>query len=321
MVQPNNAAIGRMIIAASVIAAVADSDPDGKVRFRTALGTPITNIVVSDLPEREQKLVERHCGPEFGLPQKTPENAGHLGPTTVIIRETYVLEHGAETRTPYWVCESITSQDLSGPDTTRLKPEPFGPEPWVDRGSRAELKDYRRSGYARGHMMPDADRTKNKLKAETYFLSNMVPQWGPFNSGTWLRLEKQVRTWAVARKRIHVITGPLWYDPTEEDPTKADGQVKFFVIGENQVAVPTHLFKIVLSGSVDEDNLEVLAFVLENKAKYPSKPPLRDYLTSVDWIEKHSGFDFFATLDDPLEDRLEAGIAQDIWPSSADDSE
>jgi len=38
-----------------------------------------------------------------------------------------------------------------------------------------------------------------------------------------------------------------------------------------------------------------------------------DYLTSVDEVERQTGLDFLATLEDNLEDKVEAETAQGIW--------
>jgi endonuclease G len=311
MAQSQNSAIGRLIVAASLISVIADQSNDGNVRFRPAINSVHT---VEDLDVKDHAFVKANC--RHGIPVKQPKAAQFLGPTSVVVRETYVLEHSADCKTPYWVSERLTAADLTGPDQGRLKPEPFRPEPWVNKGARAELKDYAGSGYARGHMMPDADRSDNRLKAETYFLSNMVPQFGPFNSGVWLKLEKHVRAWACTRDEVLIITGPVWYDPKEADPSTADGQVSYSVIGSNQVAVPTHLFKIVLSRNPDTDKLESLAFLFPNQPKFPKSPPLEDYLTTIDFIELQTGFDFFPELKKAEQDKLEAFKATALWARS-----
>lgn len=104
-----------------------------------------------------------------------------------------------------------------------------------------------------------------------------------------------------------------WCDPDEADPAKADGQIPYLVIGTNQVAVPTHLFKIVLSKNPQSGDWEALAFVLPNQKSFPSRPPLEDYLTTIDWIEQQAGYDFFSKLDDVIEKTLESQKATGLW--------
>lgn len=306
----SSSSVGKLLVAATLVSVIADSPQKGQVRVRPAMSA-VRAVADPGVPdETQEKFLKQNC--RFGKPAKQDHVTALLGPTMVIVRETYVLEHSATSKTPYWVSELLTAELLQG-DSGRLKPEPFRPEPLVPSGSRAELKDYRHSGYARGHMMPDADRASNDLKRETYVLSNMVPQFGPFNSGVWLKLEKAVRAWAVARKEIHVITGPLWFDPDEADPTKADGQIEYSVIGPNQVAVPTHLYKIVLSQNPSTKKWEALAFLFPNIPKYPSSPPLEKFLTTIDFLEEHTGYDFFPEFHEDDQKKLESTLPTVVW--------
>ena len=103
-------------------------------------------------------------------------------------------------------------------------------------GSRAELKDYKHSGYDRGHQAPSGDETKKQsLQNDTYFLSNMVPQIGQFNQHAWEGLEEMVRGWAIARGEAYVITGPMFYDPKEDDPHTATAHFTIKAIGKDHV--------------------------------------------------------------------------------------
>ena len=73
--------------------------------------------------------------------------------------------------------------------------------------------------------------------AQSFSLANMIPQNPKQNSGPWAKIEKDTRQYALrARGDVYVITGPVFAPGAE-------------AIGPGQVAVPTHLFKLVYDPS------------------------------------------------------------------------
>ena len=74
--------------------------------------------------------------------------------------------------------------------------DPFQPDPDIPAGERNELSDFSRSGYQSGHLCASADRLFSMdANGQTFYLSNMSPQMGSFNSPNWSDLETQVRNW------------------------------------------------------------------------------------------------------------------------------
>ena len=66
--------------------------------------------------------------------------------------------------------------------------------------------------------------------------------------------------------------------------------VKYQVIGRNNVAVPTHFFKVILIEN-NSGNFEILSYVLPN---LPIKDvPLKTFLVPVDSVERAAGFLLF----------------------------
>ena len=153
----------------------------------------------------------------------------------------------------------------------------------------ADWRNYKNSGYDRGHLCPAGDR-RFKLEAfnETFYTSNISPQLPEFNGRTWNYLEQQVRRWASKRDGVFVITGPVF----------GRGRT---TIGTEKVTVPTAFFKIVLDRS--NKGLEAIAFLIPHKEGLGSYKPFQ---TSIDQIERETGFDFLAFLDDSQEGTLEA---------------
>lgn len=245
----------------------------------------------------QQQFTKKNCG-EFGVPQK--DRTQNFGLTTIIYREGYVLEHSATDKIPLWVCEGFDRKqwDPSNPN----RKDVFQPDPTLAKGQRAELADYKGSKMDRGHQAPAADFRDQKLKDESFFLSNMAPQSPPLNQQFWRLLEDQVRNWATATSAIHVFTGGFFYDPKEDDPATATGQVHFRRIGANKVAVPTHFYKIVF-GKDDRNQWRAVGFVVENRA-YDKKTKFADVIQSISWIEERTGLTFMPDLDDATQNKL-----------------
>jgi endonuclease G, mitochondrial len=225
------------------------------------------------------------------------------GNCMLLIKDFYFICHDNDDRIPVWVMYHLTPEDLAG---GAERSDDFRADPALDPDDRAELADYRYSGYDRGHMAPAADfRQSDRAMSDTFVLSNMVPQRPNLNRRLWATLEDQVRQLAEAHGSIWVVTGELFLaaDSTPTEPTD--------FIGPNQVAVPTHLYKMVLCQHPAGD-VELFAFVLPNQLDpVPGVPA--DYLTTVDRIEALSGLDFFSVLPDDVEDRLERQLAT-AWP-------
>lgn len=254
----------------------------------------------------------------IGLPHLTKDLADEE--YVIVCHKGYVTFHNNTTKTPDWVIEHMTREQVSG-DNDRpgigFRSEPEAP---ADR--RANDADYRNSGYARGHQAASEDFNFDvEFMKDTFFFSNAVPQVGNgFNSGVWSSLEKLVRDVAIERGEIYVITGPVYSEkkgppPTITEEANACGQriefaapVKRSICDENDndeskacasgVAVPVGLFKIIY----DPARKRVNAYVFPNEDHRPLKKStktnsyLKRYRVSVAVLEDYAGFDFFTAL-------------------------
>lgn len=195
----------------------------------------------------------------------------------------YVVCYDAQRRCPAWVYEVLTADGLEGR---------------VDRGSfqfkeddripwhiRAEMSDYVGSGFDRGHLAPAADckSSDNKMR-DSFLLSNVCPQNPSCNRGAWARLEKHVRDLTKTASKVHVVSGPLYLPQADESGKR---WVKYQVIGENDVAAPTHFFKLIVLEDV-AGNKKSIGYVLPNE-HIPSETPLYKFEMTVDKIERLSG--------------------------------
>jgi endonuclease G len=111
----------------------------------------------------------------------------------LLCRKGCLLSHSSENKTPYWVIEHLTAEKANANAVQRYNR--FQPDPDLEKGKRAELSNYKSSGYDRGHMAPSADmKWDEQAMIECSYLSNMAPQVGKgMNQGIWKGLEEKVR--------------------------------------------------------------------------------------------------------------------------------
>ena len=159
-------------------------------------------LILITIPDSSAESSLNNCKEyaKYGLP-------GENG--TLLCRTGYLLAHDPVRKTPFWVAEHLSRAKASG---TIERANNFQPDPNLNKGERAELMDYKGSGYDRGHMAPAGNmRWDQQAMSESFFLSNMVPQTGiGMNQGIWKDLEEKVRLWAISRGEIHIYTGPIY---------------------------------------------------------------------------------------------------------------
>lgn len=146
--------------------------------------------------------------------------------------QAFAVMHSAITRTPLWSAEHLTRNNVDAARTLSRE-NPFHPEPSLLLSDRAELKDYARSGFDRGHMSPNGDMANRTSQYESFSLANMIPQNPQNNRHVWAAIESAVRNMAVNDGELYVITGPAFL-----------GQ-ELQKVGN--VVVPTYIYKVVYS--------------------------------------------------------------------------
>ena len=153
--------------------------------------------------------------------------------------DAFAVLHQGETRTPLFVAERLNRDSVEAAKGEQ-RTNKFFADARLPRSERAELSDYKGSGYARGHMAPAGNMPNATAMAQSFSLANMVPQDQRQNSGPWSKIEQDTRRYAErAQGDVFVITGPV-FGP---DST---------TVGANQVRVPTHLFKLVYDATTQK---------------------------------------------------------------------
>ncbi|MCB2156624.1 DNA/RNA non-specific endonuclease [bacterium] len=231
------------------------------------------------------------------LPFGVPESSETTG--TLIVREGYVLFHNDERRLAAWVAYRLDPEDRRGIDYDDREAGVFQGDPALDPHHRAEDWFYGEAdGYDRGHLAPAADMKKNlRTFHSSYYLSNIAPQMEELNRGEWVALENHVRSLLEGRGELWVLTGPA-FEPGTPEKTIRGG-----------LPIPTHFWKIIVDRKAD-GSLTAVSFVLPNSRVVP---PWYDCATTIDEIERMTGWDFFPALPDNEEEELESQVTPADW--------
>lgn len=115
------------------------------------------------------------------------------------------------------------AQDLS---TKATRVDSFKPDPAVANSPTPE--DYTNTGFDRGHMTPAADSSNPTQMSDTFYMTNMTPQYPTVNRVAWKMLETVVR----GLEFKYAVTGAVYKDYNTK-------------IGKHGVPVPSMLYKVV----------------------------------------------------------------------------
>jgi len=210
----------------------------------------------------------------------------------LITRRQYALSYNNEKGTPNWVSWQLNASWLGSVDRCGG----FSPDPLLPAGFNVvRPNDYTGSGFSRGHMTRSGDRSANTTdNCATFFMTNIIPQTQDQNGGPWLELENLSKELAQSGKELYIISGPLG-----EGGVGLKGATTRI---KGKITVPQETWKIVLI--LDKPGLgvrgvsattRVIAVRMPNKLGIQSDSYTK-YLTTVDELEKATGYDFLSDV-------------------------
>lgn len=214
-------------------------------------------------------------------------------PEQILKRTGYVASYNKTTLLPNWVAWHLTAERTEG--SAKRSGVDFAEDTEVPE-PRATDWDYYNSGYDRGHMCPAADnKWSKKAMEESFLFTNMCPQNGNLNRGDWNEMEMACRKWAKKYGDLYIVCGPILY------------KGKHKTIGKNKVVVPEAFFKVVMRTG---DNPQAIGFIYKNTS---GNRPKDSYVNTVDEVERITGIDFFSSLPDDVEKKVEAECDLGLW--------
>lgn len=214
-------------------------------------------------------------------------------PEQILKRTGYVASYNKTTLLPNWVAWHLTAERTEG--SAKRSGVDFAEDTEVPE-PRATDWDYYNSGYDRGHMCPAADnKWSKKAMEESFLFTNMCPQNGNLNRGDWNEMEMACRKWAKKYGDLYIVCGPILY------------KGKHKTIGKNKVVVPEAFFKVVLRTG---DDPQAIGFIYKNTS---GNRPKDSYVNTIDEVERITGIDFFPSLPDDVEKKVEAECDLGLW--------
>lgn len=215
------------------------------------------------------------------------------GTTSQIIDyKGYTVSFNADNGTPNYAAWELLGTETDGPVSRSNR---F----WTDEKLNGcpDTKDYTRSGFDRGHLCPAADMKWSAQSMEDCFsMANMCPQAHSLNAGAWKTLEEKERLWAKRDSALVIVAGPI-YQPDDK-----------LRIGNSGVRVPSSFFKVIIAPYLCEPR--GIAFIYPND-RCPGN--MKNYMVTIDEVERITGYDFFYRLPDEIEDQIEAKSSFKAW--------
>ena len=242
--------------------------------------------------------------------------SSHFVDEQILSRKAYTTSYNCNTKCPNWVAWHLTSEHTDG--LFPRKGVPYYSNNGIVEGIGSVTQETCRNGYfvdieakeprqqlsdwtrdynmSHGHMCPAGDNKWDKAAMnQSFLLTNMCPQDEKLNGGAWKKLEEKCRTWANKYGDIYIVAGPIFNKPITR------------TLGEGRIAVPDGFFKVVLCL---EGTPKAIGFLYKND---PSSQSIKGCVCSVDSVEELTGFDFFYSLLDDIEDVVESDVNLSKW--------
>lgn len=214
----------------------------------------------------------------------------------VLKRMGYTVSFNMEMNIPNWVAWRLDTEKLIERESRNDK---FLPDPDIEPSLAITTDEYKHSGWDRGHMCPAADNKYHwRAMDQSFYMTNVCPQNHNLNRGDWKELEDACRKWA-EHEPVYIVCGPILYK-----------QPRYGYIGKNHsIRIPDAFFKVVLTGLATQSP-RAIGFIYKNESGNNKKSK---YVNSIDEVERITNLDFFSSLPDDVEQRIESTYSLSDW--------
>jgi len=251
--------------------------------------TAIAIVLLTVLLTSCSNTVSRNIHLKYGNPTQAAINQPN---NYLIERPEYALSYNCSEGIANWASWELDPSWLG----KIARQDNFRPDLDLPKGCyAARPNDYRGSGYDRGHLVPSGDRTRRQGdNSATFIMSNIIPQAPQNNREVWRELEEHCRDLVFQGKQLYIVAG---------------GSNIANKIAKNKIAVEQYNWKVVLvldqsQSDVTVNNAKTIAVWIPNNETV-RLTDWKDYLVSVNTVEKRTGYDFFSLLPRRIQRQIE----------------
>lgn len=237
-----------------------------------------------------------------------PERTGDPAPKDIVVlqRGEFAIGWSPSLRHPVWAAYHVVKDArfdaLKRPNFQKDRSVATSPAP----------DDYARSGYDRGHLVPNraiVTRYGPDEQAKTFLMTNIAPQRPALNRGPWREMEQRISDlWTARYGEIWVIVGTV--SPPAERKTLEGAPID----------VPAQYYMLIVAqedneerqGEEDPWKVRVLAVMLPQTAEVNDFPV--HGIVTVNELEAATGLRFFPDMPKFLARPLKADRPTRLWP-------
>ena len=239
----------------------------------------------------------------FGNPSNATNSAA-VTENYLIDKKYYVISYSSTRATPNWVSWHLDESNLG----STPRQDNFAAFSGLPTGFyQVQSNSYSGSGFDRGHNCPSADRTSSiEANSSTFLMTNMIPQAPQNNQRAWADLETYLRGEVKKGYEVYTIMGSYG-----KGGTGSNGYAE--TINNGKVTVPKRVWKIAIilpSGNSDllRTNADTRILAVDTPNENALDTDWKKYITTVDLIEKATGYDFLSKLSTDLQKKLQAKL-------------
>ena len=227
----------------------------------------------------------------------TPRRVGAPAPDdiAVIDRGEFKIGWSRSLRHPVWCAYHVTAK--------RLYEDGKRPSFLVDRAADGSPhpNDYSKSGFDRGHMVPNhaiVSRYGPEEQRKTFMMGNIAPQSPQLNRKAWRDVEHRIADlWTARYGEIWVVVGCI----PSSNGEKLSGTT---------VDVPRMFYQVIMA----QEGMDIRALAVAFPQDVPWNAWPARYIVSIDALEEMTGLDFNPELPEFIQAPLEAEVPSRLWP-------